>query len=133
MKEKHGLQVELDVPSALVVAQEEVRTMLLQATRELLFNVVKHAKVHTASVRVERGADGSVRLTVQDTGVGFDAVTIGHAVNATSGIGLFSLRERLALTGGGLDVESAPGHGSSVTVWVPIPRDALEADSMVVK
>jgi signal transduction histidine kinase len=101
--------------------------MLLQATRELLFNVVKHSKMREASVRVDRGPDESVRITVRDTGVGFDAGTIGRAVNAMGGIGLFSLRERLALTGGGLTIESTPGHGSSVTVWVPFPREASQS------
>jgi PAS domain S-box-containing protein len=128
MKEKHGLQVDLVVPPTLILPLEEVRTMLLQATRELLFNVVKHSKTRSARVRLEHGADQSVRITVQDTGIGFDAATIGREVNATSGIGLFSLRERLALTGGGLDIESTPGHGSSVTVWVPFPREIPTPD-----
>jgi PAS domain S-box-containing protein len=130
MKDKHGVLVDLSIPPTMVVSQEELRTMLLQATRELLFNVVKHSGKKEAGVLLERSADGSIRITVRDNGVGFDAATIGRAVKASSGIGLFSLRERLALTGGGLEIASAPGHGSSVTVWVPVAdphADAREA------
>ena len=119
MKEKHSLGVEVHVPRTLNLPEDEIRIMLLQATQELLFNVVKHAKVRQAEVIAERSGDGSVRITVNDAGVGFDPNRTSHVVGATSGLGLFSMRERLALVGGGLVMVSAPGEGSSITVWAP--------------
>jgi CheY-like chemotaxis protein len=115
---------------ALVLPAEEVRITLLQAVRELLFNVVKHAGVREASIVVEAHGNGRIQVTVSDKGAGFDAARIAPlgdagAGTASSGIGLFSIRERLALTGGGIGVESSPGRGSKVTIWVPddMPTD----------
>ena len=120
-REKHGLEVEVEVEAAetLIVASEETRIMLLQAVRELLFNVVKHAGVKAARVRLNRDRDGCVLITVSDEGVGFDPAKMNGFGGASSGIGLFGIRERLALTGGGMKLDSAPGRGSSFTLWVP--------------
>ena len=119
MMEKHGLKVEVEAAEALTVEVEEVRIMLLQATRELLFNVVKHSGVKKAVVRVGPAADGRLAVTVSDEGAGFDAASIQDPGTRSGGIGLFSMRERLALTGGGIEIESSPGHGSQFTIWVP--------------
>ena len=118
-REKHGLEVEVEAAEALIVASEETRIMLLQAVRELLFNVVKHAGVKAARVHLSRARDGRVLITVSDKGVGFDPAKMNGLSGASGGIGLFSIRERLALTGGGMELECAPGRGSSFTLWVP--------------
>jgi signal transduction histidine kinase/ActR/RegA family two-component response regulator len=122
MKEKHGLEVEVEAGQAVSVEAEETRIMLVQAVRELLFNVVKHAGVKRARVRLGVGAGERVLITVSDEGVGFDAARMRAMGSAVSGIGLFSIRERLALAGGGMDLESSPGTGSRFTVWVPAPQ-----------
>ena len=98
--------------------------MLFRSVRELLFNVVKHAKVANARVELSLTADGRVRLTVSDEGVGFDPETLRAWDGTDQGFGLFSLRERLELLGGRLDVESAPGRGASFTIIAPPPRPA---------
>ncbi len=118
MKEKHGLRVQVASGDPVQVAAEETRAMLLQAVRELLFNVVKHAGVNAAAVGVRRSADGRVTVTVTDEGVGFDPQGLFAAGASTGGVGLFSIRERLALAGGGIDIVSAPGAGSRFTVWI---------------
>lgn len=118
-REKYGLEVEVEAAAALIVASEETRVMLLQAVRELLFNVVKHAGVKAARVRLSQARDGRVLITVSDEGVGFDPARMNGLGGASSGIGLFSIRERLALTGGGMELEGTPGGGSSFTLWVP--------------
>ncbi len=120
MKEKHGLQVSLEVRSPVFLAAEELRITLLQAARELLFNVVKHAGTGRAGLTLDRNAEGRIMVTVSDSGAGFDATRIARLREAgTGGIGLFSVRERLALSGGGIEIDSAPGKGSRVTAWVP--------------
>jgi CheY-like chemotaxis protein len=124
MKEKHGLEVEVHAPQAVMVEAEETRIMLLQAVRELLFNVVKHAGVKAARVLLSLPEDGRVLITVSDEGIGFDPGRIGTPTGPGSGIGLASIRERLALTGGGMEQESALGRGSRFTVWVPAPHPA---------
>jgi CheY-like chemotaxis protein len=124
MKEKHGLSVTLDCPGGIVLPVEEIRITLMQTVRELLFNVAKHAGVRAAEVAVDTSLPGRLQVTVSDTGTGFAAdsssVTGAKAGNAARGIGLFTARERLALTGGGIEIASAPGSGTRATVWVPI-------------
>jgi PAS domain S-box-containing protein len=118
MKEKHGLRVLLAPGEDVVIQAEETRTMLLQATRELLFNVVKHSGVKVAAVSVERSSRGLVTITVTDEGVGFDTGSLFTVGASAGGIGLFSIRERLALAGGGIDISSSPRRGSRCAVWI---------------
>ncbi len=132
MKEKHGLDVTVSGPASVVLPAEEVRITLLQAVRELLFNVVKHARVRSAAVAVETTVEGRVQVSVCDAGTGFDAAAAAlgdtGAGSRTGGVGLFSIRERLELTGGGIQVESTPGQGSRVTVWVPAEGPVAAAE-----
>jgi PAS domain S-box-containing protein len=117
MTDRHGLVVRLaaeDVPDL----PEDVKVLLFQAVRELLFNVSKHAQVSVADVRVGRTDDGVV-ITVADQGVGFDARR-EQGVDGPGGFGLMNIRERLDLMGGGLTIESAPGRGSRFTLSAPV-------------
>jgi signal transduction histidine kinase/CheY-like chemotaxis protein len=119
MKEKYGLTVELKISRAVILEAEEKRITLLQAVRELLFNVVKHAGVKTARLTLSTTTDGRALISVSDKGAGFDVARISAMESGTGGIGLFRIRERLSLAGGGLEYASTPGKGSRFTVWVP--------------
>jgi signal transduction histidine kinase len=92
--------------------------LLFQLVRELLFNVVKHSGVAEASLMLTHD-DDSLIICVADCGRGFDAQERPQPLLAGSGFGLYSVRERLALFGGQLIVESAPGKGVRATVLVP--------------
>ncbi|HSB67825.1 MAG TPA: PAS domain S-box protein [Candidatus Methylomirabilis sp.] len=120
MADKHGLAVELAVEPDVPAGAGDVRVLLYEAVRELLFNVVKHAGVKSASVTLRRGQNGQVQIVVADSGVGFDPATLTPASADAGGFGLFSVRERLELVGGRLEVESAPGQGSRFTLTVPL-------------
>lgn len=103
---------------------EETRVTLFRCVRELLFNVVKHARVTSARVGLSRAADSRLRIVVSDHGVGFDPETLRARDGTGKSFGLLSLRERLELLGGALDVASAPGRGTSVTILAPVPQGA---------
>jgi PAS domain S-box-containing protein len=105
-----------------VDVDEELRVTLFRSVRELLFNVVKHAGVTGARVRLGRGADGRVRIQVSDDGVGFDPEAVRAREGTGAGFGLFSLRERMELLGGQFEVDSAPGRGASFTMLAPLPQ-----------
>jgi signal transduction histidine kinase len=62
-----------------------------------------------------RRMDGGVLLAVRDDGVGFDP----EGARQGRSLGLASMRERLRIVGGSLDIESAPGHGATLVAWVP--------------
>jgi len=129
IKDKHGLEVSVQCTQPITVAVEETRVTLLQSVRELLFNVLKHAGVKQAFMDLVRGPDGSVRVKVRDEGAGFEPAKARSVGLEAGGFGLFSARERLDVIGGGMQIESAPGRGSQVTVWVPA-GPAGSADSL---
>jgi PAS domain S-box-containing protein len=118
MHEKHQLEIEMILDEQAVPKAEDVAILLFQAVRELLFNVAKHAGVKTARVEVCR-ADGQIQITVMDEGAGFDPSKVRPEGGLTGGLGLVSVRERLAFLGGRMEIDSAPGRGSRFSLVVP--------------
>jgi two-component system, chemotaxis family, CheB/CheR fusion protein len=88
----------------------EAEITFYRVAQEALTNVVKHAHATRADVVLE-GSDEAVVLIVEDDGVGFDMTS---ADAKTTGIGLVGMRERAALVGATLQVESALGEGTTV-------------------
>lgn len=97
--------------------------LLLGAAREFLANVARHARAgRVALTLAER--EGGIVLVTRDDGVGFDPVAVERSP-ASGHIGLLSQRERIEASGGRLEIASAPGAGTEITVWLP----ARKADS----
>lgn len=120
MADKHGLCVELNTEPEELPLDEDVKVLVFESVRELLFNVVKHAQTQSATVtmQVERGG-GRMRIVVADNGVGYDP-DLAVPVTSGSGFGLFSIRERLDLIGGGMEIISSPGNGCRCTITTPL-------------
>lgn len=97
---------------------ESLRILLFQATRELLHNVVKHARATLVRVSISR-EKAFVRIVMEDNGVGFAATRNDTGVKK-GGFGLFSIRERLKHQGGSLEIASRPDLGSRVTILSPM-------------
>jgi CheY-like chemotaxis protein len=96
-----------------------MRLSFFEAVREMLFNVVKHARVNRARVSLLRQGPDEVRLSVADEGEGFDPQRVG--AGAGSGVfGLFSIRERLRLLGGRMEIDTAPGRGCCIALVAPM-------------
>ena len=119
MEDKHGLRVQVESDGGAGPGSDDVTALLYQAVRELLFNVVKHAGVRTARVEVRR-LDGQVQVTVADEGAGFDPGQLAAKEKAAGAFGLFSIRDRLDLLGGRMEVQSQPGRGSRFSLRVPL-------------
>jgi len=129
MHEKHGLAVELRADPAAATDREDVRIVIFEAVRELLFNVVKHAGVTRARVDLSRHDEDHLAVCVSDGGIGFDPEAILSGPGLAEGFGLPSLRERLSLLGGRMDIRSAPNQGSRFTVIAPMrSRGAAAAE-----
>lgn len=97
------------------------QTTLLRAAQASLANVWAHAKARAAVVTLSFPGS-EVTLDIFDDGVGFEPTTAtGTARGDGTGVGLLSLRERLAALDGRLDLESAPGEGTVVAIRVPLP------------
>lgn len=118
-----GLDVDVQVDPAGLPVDGDVRSLMFRSATELLNNAVKHARARRAEVRA--GIEGGwLWLSVRDEGVGFDPARADRS-SAAGGFGLFSVRERLEYLGGRLEVDSAPGRGTRVTLWAPLARDPV--------
>ena len=91
----------------------EIETTLYRVVQEALTNVAKHARASLVSVVVSR-PDGHVSAVVEDDGMGFDM-----SFSQNKRLGLVGMKERLALAGGEMEIESEPGSGTTVYVRIP--------------
>lgn len=105
---------------------DNVRSVLFQAVRELLHNVAKHAKASAVTVAA-RAAGRSIVVEVTDDGVGFAEPTGLDQRQDSRGFGLFNVRERLESLGGQLEIQASPGHGTRVFLRAPLSVDSGEA------
>ncbi len=96
--------------TALDSSREET---LFRIAGEALANVRRHAAARRVDVTLS-GTGGRVRLTIVDDGKGFGVRKRGD------GLGIDGMRERAALAGGTLTIRSRPGHGTTVTVNLPL-------------
>jgi CheY-like chemotaxis protein len=118
-RKKYGLEVELHADPNANSGRKDIRTLLLESVRELLFNAVKHARVNRVTVDLARDPNDMLRITVSDHGLGFDPALIERAQTDQIGWGLLSIRERLTLLGGRFEIESAPGRGARFLLTAP--------------
>jgi two-component system CheB/CheR fusion protein len=117
MKEQYGLQVDLEAKGDFHNLDNHIRVLLFQAVRELLFNIVKHAGILQAAVTLEQ-VDGRGRITISDTGRGFDVGTIIN--DPKTAHGLLIIQDRLGLMGGSIEVTSKRGDGTRVVIETPL-------------
>jgi CheY-like chemotaxis protein len=116
MAERHHLSVQVQLAPQADVGDTAMRAFLYQAARELLFNVVKHARVDRASLSLT-AQESRIELTVEDAGAGFD---LTDAAGDHKSFGLLNIRERAEYLGGRLEIAAAPGRGTRATLWVPV-------------
>ena len=90
----------------------EIETVLYRVVQEALTNVVKHAQAEHVSVLLH-SKPGRVAAVIEDDGRGF------ADEDETEGIGLLGMRERVALVGGTVTLETRPGAGTTIVVEVP--------------
>jgi signal transduction histidine kinase len=106
----------LDISEHVAIGDErlhpDLETAIYRVVQEALSNVVKHARAERVSVGVERNGE-TVEIAVADDGVGFDPG------GPSEGFGLVGMRERAALHGGDVQVESSPG-GTTVRASFPV-------------
>jgi PAS domain S-box-containing protein len=127
---RHGLSVEVDGPGDDFSLAENDAVFLFQCARELLWNVVKHGDTNRATVAY--GRDGNrVSLAVVDNGQGFDPQAVDESGDGGTHLGLFSIRERVELRGGQVEIDSAPGVGAWVSIILPVDHNQEVSAKMV--
>ena len=113
-REQTGIDVDLEPRLGEERLPAEVETTLYRITQEALTNVVKHAQARHVSIVLTRRS-ASVAAVIEDDGRGF-----GKAETSSNGLGILGMQERVALVGGRVEVESAPGSGTTLSIEVPV-------------
>jgi signal transduction histidine kinase len=122
---RHGLDVDVSIDLAYGEGRQagrhapELEIAIYRIVQEALTNATKHGAARRAVVEISE-QDATVQLSVRDDGAGFDPAA------DTDGFGLLGMRERVELLNGRLSLDSAPGHGTTITVSIPVQQRAAE-------
>jgi PAS domain S-box-containing protein len=116
--DEHGLACYFDADEEPKPLTEQLRILLYRCVRELLMNIVKHAKAKDAHVSVKR-TNTDIEITVADSGQGFNPAILESAANKKK-FGLVSIRERLRRSGGQFNLQSGKGKGVTIVLTVPL-------------
>jgi PAS domain S-box-containing protein len=114
LSKAHHITIDVDIQALPTSLGQDVTLCLYRVTQEALQNVVKHSGVAAAAVRLAVAGD-EVRLEIVDRGVGFDT----QAAHEQASLGLVSIRERVRLVRGQLQIESKNGAGTSIAIRIP--------------
>lgn len=116
MADHYALEVTVKGTLPMISIPTDISTLVFQAAREMLLNVVKHSGVRAAGVTVTFYQQQLV-VTVADDGAGFD---VAAALESTRSFGLFSIQQRLDMLGGRLDINSNSAQGTEVILTIPL-------------
>jgi signal transduction histidine kinase len=107
----------------------DIETTCFRAVQEAITNIVRYAQAQRVTVELlKRGAE--LCVSISDDGVGFDvAAALQRAAHGHS-MGLLSMQERVLLLGGQMRIESAPGHGATIHVCLPLVPPAAEVPAL---
>lgn len=108
-----NIQLIQEADPALFDFPPEVTSQLIRTIQEALINIRKHAQVRTVTLRLGQEAD-TLRINIEDQGQGFDLDKIKEK---PSSFGLQMMRERVESVGGSMEIKTAPGQGTRVTVY----------------
>jgi signal transduction histidine kinase len=119
--EQQGIEVHFTHNQIPRNVPPDVALCLFRIAQESLRNVKRHSGASSAEVSLNR-AGNEITLTIADQGRGFDMQTS----QAKVGLGLRSMRERLRLLKGRIEIKSGPGEGTVIRVWVPLSTNPGE-------
>jgi PAS domain S-box-containing protein len=119
MEKQHKLKAILLNRAEKFRIADQVRDLLFDGTREMLMNVIKHAKATHVKVAVEL-VNSSVCISLKDNGVGFDTGAMEEQNIGKKSFGLYNLKERLHNVGGNIEIESVPGKGTCARLTAPL-------------
>jgi PAS domain S-box-containing protein len=116
---RHAFRTSFRSDGLPVELPPEILGIIFQCARELLVNVVKHARAREISVSLDR-ADGFLRVEVADDGIGSASLRASRRGHTTQGFGIFSIRERIEHLGGSFTIDSQPSKGTRARLCVPL-------------
>ncbi|MDX5364750.1 MAG: histidine kinase [Pseudazoarcus pumilus] len=124
-RERTHLTCSLEISDAVLPATDDARaTLVFRILQEALTNIARHAEARSVAVRLGH-TEGRLQLTVHDDGRGFRQDT----VRDPKSFGLLGMHERAIAFGGSLRIDSAPGHGTTVQLDVPLENAPMHRDA----
>src|SRR6266513_352322 len=127
---KHdNVQVNVEADSSANPKAVDVSVFLFRAVRELLLNALKYGAGSLVHIAMTSAGARKVRIVVADRGPGFDPDALDPQQTGAGGLGLFNIRQRMTSIEGELQIESAPGHGTQITLIAPRAKRPEEADA----
>lgn len=117
-----GLEITLDLRLDNRRLDAELETLVFRVVQEALTNVIKHSGADTAAVLLSDDGE-QLKLVVSDAGCGFDTAALGEG---RSGVGLRGIRDRIELFGGGMELKSVPGEGTTLSLQIPLDTEVEE-------
>jgi len=100
--------------------------VIFYIVEEAVNNARKHANAPTISIRLGQLEPGIALLEIADDGIGFDVQAVDTAYDQRGSLGMVNLRERAELVNGRLNIDSAPGKGTRVQVYIPLTEEAAD-------
>jgi signal transduction histidine kinase len=121
-----SLKIETDQPGGDISRQDgKVEATIFAIVQETVNNAIKHAKADNIAVTLKETADG-VYTQIDDDGVGFDLEGVMRNYEARGSLGMINLRERAESIGGEFIMESSPGQGTHISIYVPKEQNEKE-------
>jgi len=122
-----GFATEFIADELVDAVPSEVATTCFRIAQEALTNVVRHAQAATVTMSLARQG-AALELVVRDSGSGFDAALATARAEHGASLGILGMRERAALIGATLVIESTPGHGTAIRVLLPLVAGSGEVN-----
>jgi PAS domain S-box-containing protein len=118
----HQMKVSTDIAEIDPLLSPKARIILYRIFQEVLNNIEKHAQATHVSLAIKKEGD-EICFSVKDNGKGFDLSEVLTRNSAEKGLGLATLRERVRMLGGSLDLWSEEGKGTRISFSIPIEKD----------
>jgi signal transduction histidine kinase/DNA-binding NarL/FixJ family response regulator len=122
--EKYNLKVHFSKSSYSEPSSDFIKVLLYRSIEEIILNIVKHSGNNECFVDLKNNDYNEVCVNIRDEGKGFDPAVIGK--RESTGMGLFSIHERILAIGGRFEVKSSPGKGSIFNICVPAHIEIAE-------
>jgi signal transduction histidine kinase/ligand-binding sensor domain-containing protein len=122
-QQQHNLEFLITSKGEIEPLPEDIRTFLFRSIREIAINCIKHAHATSILISIVRNNDG-LRVMIEDDGKGIESEKLERLESPTytgkkGGFGLFSIRERLNILDGTLEIESHPNEGTRMVIKLP--------------
>lgn len=117
----NGVKVDLDVSEPRQRLSPHVEVAIFRVAQEAMNNILRHAGAASASIRL-KFEDSQATLVASDDGRGFDVDRVLGSGAPVLRVGLIGMRERVALLNGEMQVRSQEGHGTEISIRIPLGK-----------